>query len=157
MCVVIDINAFSSVFSEDSVNHEEYRPLKEWIDRGGGFLVYGGTKYKNELSKIPRYLRLVRLMRDAGQAVAIRDEAVDELESDVVNKTRGTDCDDQHVIALLGASRCSILCSEDARSYPFVKNRTLYPHGMPRVKIYRSARNATILGKTRKNKLSNLE
>src|SRR5712691_1082194 len=135
MCIVIDVNALASVFNEKSKNHVEFSPIKKWIDEGKGFVIYGGTKYKAELQKSFNYLRLIRQMKDGGQAISIRDSVVDTFEAEVQKKTQGTECDDQHIIALLGASRCSLLCSDDKRSFRFVRNRQLYPQGMRRVKV----------------------
>lgn len=134
MCVVIDLNTLAPVFSEACDKHTEFGAVKRWIEDGKGFLVYGGSKYKAELRGAFRYLKLIRQMKDAGKAIPIRDAAVDQLEEQVRTKTKGADCDDQHVIALLGASKCGLLCSEDSRSFRFVKDRMLYPAGMPRVK-----------------------
>jgi hypothetical protein len=145
MCIVVDINTLSAVFSEDCDLHSEFCYVKNWINEGKGYVVFGGTKYKDELARTKKYLRLIRLLKDAGKAISISDAAVDTLEAEVISKTTGTTCDDQHVIALLGASKCYLLCSLDSRSYAFVKQRTLYPPGMPKVKIYASSRNRVLL------------
>jgi len=129
----------------------------EWIKRGRGFLVFGGTRYKEELRKAYRYLRLVRQMKISGQAVAIRDDAVDEAEVRVKEETAGTGCDDQHIIALLGVSRCPLFCSNDGRSYRYIRDRSLYPAGMARVRIYSSGRNQTLLTPMRRERLKNQE
>lgn len=145
MWVVIDINTLAPVFNEESERHEEFVHVKHWIESGRGRLVYGGSTFKGELRKAYRYLRLVRQMKDSGLAVAIRDDVVDAAEEKVKDLTNGTDCDDQHIIALLGASRCPLLCSEDVQSYKYVRNRALYPADMPRVRIYSSSRNRKLL------------
>jgi hypothetical protein len=88
MCVVIDINTLASVFSTESEKHAEFSPVKKWVEEGRGFIVYGGSKYKAELAKTFRYLRLIRQMRDGGQAISIRDTAVDAFEEEVRKKTR---------------------------------------------------------------------
>src|SRR5271157_5878292 len=157
MCVVIDINTLPPVFNPGCKLHNEFAPVKDWIAAGLGFVVFGGTNYKAELGRAFRYLRLIRQMRDGGQAVSIRDDAVDLLEESVKRKTRQTNCDDQHIIALLGASRCSLLCSGDRRSFKFVKDRKLYPKGMSRVSVYTSGRNKKLLIKMSKNSLKNVE
>lgn len=157
MCIVIDINTLAMVFNEHNTRHADFAFVKNWIDGRGGFVVYGGTKYKAELAMTVRYMRLLRLLRDAGQAISIRDEAVDEIELIVRDKTDGTECDDQHIIALLGAAGCPLLCSIDSRSFEFVKNRRLYPKGTPPVKIYTSARNKKLLKKADPRKLCNIE
>ena len=125
------------VFNEDNARHADFSSVKSWIDGRCGFVVYGGTKYKAELAETVRYMRLLRLMRDAGQAISIRDEAVDEIERTVREKTNGTDCDN--------------------RSFEFVKDRSLYPKGAPVVKIYTSARNRKLLKKADPKSLRNIE
>ena len=157
MCIVIDVNTLAPVFSEHCEKHLEFSPVKNWIQKGHGFLVFGGSKYKTELARAPRYLRLIRQMRDGGQAISIRDNVVDNREANVRAQTAGSHCDDQHIIALLGAARCCLLCSKDARSFSFVKTRSLYPKDMPKVKIYSSSRNTGLLTKTTRSELTNVE
>lgn len=154
MCIVIDVNVLSMVFNEDNARHADYSPVKKWIEDGKGFLVFGGSKYKKELGY--RSIRLVNKMRDAGQAIAINDSAVDRTEKKVRQLTDNTDCDDQHIIALLGAANCPLLCSFDSRSFEFIKNRGLYPDGVAQVKIYKSSRNADLLKKSDPKKLRNV-
>lgn len=145
MCVVIDINTLAHVFNPDTPRHTEFVHVGNWIQRGHGFLVFGGTKLKKELKKAFRYLRLIRQMKDSGKAIAIRDDLVDAEEIRIKDLTLNTDCDDQHIIALLGVSRCPLLCSEDARSYPYITKKEYYPKGMARVRIYSSSRNNSLL------------
>ena len=145
MCIVVDINTLAPVFNDACENHCEFVHIKNWIDKGHGFLVFGGTKFKEELEKTFRYLRLIRLMKDSGKAIAIRDDIVDTEEQRVKALTDGTDCDDPHIIGLLSASRCPLVCSLDARAYPYFRNRSLYPKKMARVRIYSSSRNVSLL------------
>ena len=157
MCIVIDINALSMVFNSSNSRHNEFTDVKQYIDSRAGFVVFGGTKYKAELAEAGRYLRLLRQLRDAGKAISILDNAVDTIEVHVLALTDKTDCDDQHVIALLGASRCALLCSIDNRSFPFVKDKSLYPKGSPAVRIYTSPRNRKLLKKVDPSCLRNVE
>lgn len=120
-------------------------------------MIYGGKKYKAELAKTGKLARLVRQLRDAGKAISIVDSVVDGIESNVQNRTKNTDCDDQHIIALLGAAKCSLLCSVDNRSFKYVKDRSLYPEGVPRVKIYTALRNRKLLKRTDPACLMNVE
>ncbi len=116
-------------------------------------MVYGGTKFKNELIQSYRRTRLLRTMRDAGYAVEISTTAVDAIEAEVAAKVKGTKCNDPHIIALLAAAKCALLCSLDKESFPFIKNRALYPKGSPKVRIYTSPRNANLLKKVPVNQL----
>lgn len=135
------------VFNESNERHADFAAVKDWIDSRNGVVVYGGTKYKEELAETVRFMRLLRLLRDAGKAITIVDKVVDDIESTVQNLTENTDCDDQHIIALLGAARCPLLCSVDNRSFPFVKDKALYPKGTPPVRIYTALRNRNLLRK----------
>jgi hypothetical protein len=157
MCIVIDSNTLSKVFNVKDEFHAEFAAVLKWIDEGRGFVVFGGTKYKAELAEAYRYMRIIRQMRSRGQAVSIKDAVVDDREKEVRRKTRETACDDQHIIALLGASHCPLLCSGDSRSFEFAKDRSLYPKGAPRVKIYSSSRNAKLLVPMRRDSLKNVD
>lgn len=153
---MIDTNTLAMVFSSDNSRHAEFACIKTWITDGDGLLIYGGKKYKEELQLAPRYMKLIRILRDSGKAATICDDSVNRLEEEVQKMTTGTDCDDQHIVALLGASRCSLLCSTDARSFPFIKDRSLYPKNTPSVKIYTSVRNKKLLKKYDASKLTNV-
>ena len=157
MCIVIDTNSLGMVFDESNARHGDFSAVKAWLEKGLGIVVYGGTKYKQELSLSIRYMRLLRLMLDAGKAALINDAAVDRIEAGVRKKTAGTECDDQHIIALLAAAHCPLLCSVDARSFEFVKDKSLYPKGAPEVKIYTSTRNADLLRKSNAKSLKNVQ
>lgn len=152
MAIVIDMNTFAMVFDQSNERHRDFSPVKEWLERGLGFLLFGGTRYLKELSMSYRHLRLVRQLRDAGKAIEISTPAVDKMEALILAATEGTKCNDQHVMALLAAARCSLLCSEDSKSFEFIKNRSLYPRGSPKVRIYSSAKNISLLSRCcRKN------
>lgn len=155
MAIVIDVNVFPSVFDVQSENHAEFAPVKAWIEQRNGFLIYGGTKYKEELLRSYRTVRLVRTLRDAGCAVEISEAAVDALENEIRKKVAGTTCNDPHIIALLAAAKCALLCSKDKKSFPFIKDRSLYPRGAPRVRIYTSLRNASLLGRCTRESIAN--
>lgn len=156
MAIVIDTNCLSCVFSEDNALHGEFASVAEFVTNGQGRVIYGGSTYKKELAKLYRVLRLIGALRKGGRAVPIKDSAVDSLEVIVKEKTAGTDCDDAHIIALLSASNCGLLCSSDRRSFPFVQDRSLYHKDNCRVRIYTSSRNRDLLIK-QQARLWNLE
>ena len=68
MCIIIDANTLSLVFNPETKGHEEFKPVFKWIDKGKGKIVYGGTKYEEELIKAGK-LKLIRRYNDAGKAV----------------------------------------------------------------------------------------
>lgn len=157
MCIVIDINVLSRVFNENNKDYAEYKAIKEWIDAGKGFLVYGGSTYKKELAGAYRFLKLVRQLKDVGKAIAINDLVVDTREAEILRKTKNTDCDDQHIIALLCRSNCDLLCSYDARSFKYIKDKDLYLSGKAKTKIYTSSRNQNLLVRKSPSALKNKE
>lgn len=155
MAIVIDTNTFAMVFDQSNAKHMEFSPVKAWIERGMGFLLFGGTKYLKELSTSYRHMRLVRQLRDAGMAIEISTPVVDGMETTIIKATAGTICNDQHVMALLAAAHCSLVCSEDSKSFEFIKNRSLYPKGSPKVRIYSSAKNVRLLSRCCREEIRN--
>lgn len=63
MTIVIDINVLPAVFNSSDNRHNEFKPVKEWIMKRLGFMVYGGTKYKDELRKMPRYIGVINELK----------------------------------------------------------------------------------------------
>lgn len=146
MAIVIDSNALAMVFDNTNKEHAEFAPVKSWIERGDGVLIFGGTRFMNELGQSRHWLRFVRLLKESGKAVQINTTLVDSIEQNILTLTNGTICNDQHVMALLAAARCSLLCSLDAKSYHFIKKRMYYPkHDYINVRIYSSSKNANLL------------
>jgi hypothetical protein len=155
MTIVVDVNSFPSVFDPSNEHHADFLPVKDWIHRRDGFLIFGGTTFKNELIKSHHRSRLVRLLKDAGMAIEVRDEVVDRLEEVVKGLTQGSTCDDPHLIALLAAARCPLLCSQDKRSFPFIKDKSYFPKGSCKVRIYTGIRNASLLTPTKRSSIAN--
>lgn len=155
MSIVVDTNVFGVVFDSSSVDHSEFAPVRDWIEKRDGFLLFGGTTYKNELFQSHRRTRLVRLLKDAGSAIEISTAAVDRIESQVRSLVSGTSCNDPHIIALLAAASCSLLCSRDKESFPFIKDKRYYPKGAPRVRIYTGSRNRKLLSPGHRSTITN--
>lgn len=68
-----------------------------------------------------------------------RDALVDQKMNELKALCNDSDFDDPHIAALLIVSGCNILCSEDARSYLYVKRKEWYPNGRKLPKIYKSS------------------
>lgn len=156
MTIVVDINCLPLVFSEEAQDHENFRPVKRFLDSGRGVLIYGGSKYLGELAQMTRYMRTIRLMSDQGRAVKIDKDAVDAKQAEVAKAVEGTDCDDPHIIALLAVSNCGLLCSVDRRSFPYVQDPSFYPRNHPGVSIY-SGRRVRHLLRRQRQRITNRE
>ncbi|MCB4810592.1 hypothetical protein LG204_04595 [Methylovorus menthalis] len=149
MGIVIDTNVFHKVFDDRSEGHADFVDIKKWFDDRQGVMILGGSKYKKEITHTHKNLILIKFLRDAGMVITFDDGLVDQREKEVVDLTKGTDCDDQHIIALLDISKCTILCSEDIRSYPFIKNKKLYKTPKHNVRIYRYSKHKNMLIRAR--------
>lgn len=145
MCIIIDTNTFSSVFDKSSDTHNQFKPVLDWILFGNGKAVYGGTKYNNELKKAKRYLKIFKILKDARKTIYIDSAKVDEYEIGLKLKLQHRDFDDPHIIAISSVSKCILICSCDSRSYPFLKDQTLYPKNHAKPKIYKNSKNKNLL------------
>jgi hypothetical protein len=80
MCIVIDTNTLASVFVRSSAKHNEFKPVLDWIEFGRGQIVFGGTRY---LQEIKGYHKLFTELRRANKAIPVSNDRVD-LETDRV-------------------------------------------------------------------------
>jgi len=136
MCVVIDMNVIIAVFNEDDKKHEFFRPVRDWILTGKGKMVVGGSTYFKELGKLNKFRRLYLALRKAGKVVVSSDSDIDKLELELKDKLSHPNFDDPHIVALLIISGCKVICSQDARAYPFFQRKEWYPKGKSVPKIY---------------------
>ena len=145
MCIVIDTNVFSSVFHDTSPDHQEYKPVKDWITTGRGFLVYGGSKYKKELKNARKYLAIFGELQKQGKVKQVDHSLVDQHQRKVERIICDKNCDDTHLIAIFRVSSCCLLCSNDKRGDRFIKNRSLYLQHQKPPSIYRSKKHRRLL------------
>lgn len=148
MCVILDTNCFGSVLNTSAKDHKRFAPVYDWLMYGkGGRLVYGGTKYKKEINfRTERYRSLIVEIERMGRLVPLSDAAVDELAAIVKAKVNDDKFDDEHIVAIVGISKCCVVVSLDKRADPFLKRPDLYPAGVKPPKIYRNARSKKLCG-----------
>jgi hypothetical protein len=146
MCIVIDVNAIPAVFDQMNKDHNEFMPVLKWLKSNRIKIVYGGTKYKKELSKMLKFLPLMADWERAGKIHKVDDERVDALESQIIQQTANNKkCNDQAIIAIVIISHCRLVCSKDKESYPFLKDKKLYPKYMNLPNIYTGLRDVALL------------
>ncbi len=144
MCLVIDSCVFSKVFNKNDKKHFKFEPISEWILKGNGSVIYGGTKFANELGL--KKLQLLKLLKDAGKAVSIENGVIDTEERVVSNLIPDTeDFDDPHIIALLRISKSRIICSDDKRMFPYIKDERLFKSRSSQPRIYQNTRNRRLI------------
>jgi hypothetical protein len=135
MCVVIDMNVLCCVFQASNPQHQDFSPVKIWVTQGNGFIVFGGTHYKEELRKAKSYFGLFLELSKQGKVKQVNHELVDEHERQVEAILGHPDCDDAHLIAIIRVSGCRLICSNDRRADKHLKNRKCYLPGAPSLDI----------------------
>jgi hypothetical protein len=135
MCALIDSCVLSKVFNKDDAEHKPFKDISRWISEGSGAIVYGGSTYAKQLGT-GRYLELFSKLRVAGRAFPVDGNAVDKREKLLKKLIPDKDFDDPHLIAIIGLSKCCILCTTDVRFRPYFKRKDLYPQGVIIPKIY---------------------
>ncbi len=145
MCIVLDINCLSPVFNKEDEYHDDFKPVLNWIIKGKGKLVYGGKKYKEELRKAKKYLKILILLKKRNKIVEIDDKKADKEHKKLLEKIEEPDFDDPHLIAIIIVSGCKLICSVDKRAYKFIKEKSLYPAHFETPRIYRGKSNKNLL------------
>jgi len=137
MCVVIDANVIGKVFDPYSAEHARFRPIALWVTRGSGSVIYGGSKYKKELGG-GRYLNLFKELGTARRAVLVGTRDVDERARVLKKLVPEAKFNDEHIVALVGISKCCLVCTDDLECLPYLRRKDLYPDGVRVPRVYRS-------------------
>ena len=146
MCLIVDANCFGSVFNKKAQEHTRFEPVFNWLFKGyGGRLIYGGTKYKREVDlRNSKYRPLLAELERKGRLLAIPDGKVDRVAAELKRRVPDADFDDEHIVALVVVSKCCVVCTDDKRSFPFLRRKDMYPLGVKPPKIYQSPKNAKL-------------
>lgn len=126
MCIIIDTDSLANVFKTDSQMHPEFKPVLEWILKGKGKVVYGGSKYEKELAKAKNYLKIFAELTKFRKTAYFEKNVVDK-EQNLVEKLKShKDFDDPHLVAIVRASRCKLICTNERRSNKFLTDKKFY-------------------------------
>ena len=142
MCLIVDVNTFPNVFSG---NDKDFAPVKDWILKSSGKMIIGGTKYREEIAKLPKYARPLAELLKANKIVKIDDEIVDQREGVIQKLSASGDFDDQHLVALADESCCKVICSLDRRADRFIRDKKFYAKSPSVPSIYRSKSHVKLL------------
>ena len=144
MCLVIDTCCIPPVFDRNNQNHPTFAPILEWITRGNGRMIYGGTKYNEELGRAARYLRFVGELNRKGRTIQMPKQDVDAIAEKLKERIRHPAFNDEHLVALVIASRCCVVCTNDTTAIMYLRRPDLYTADKvrrPKIYRYRSHRN----------------
>lgn len=143
--VVVDTDSLSKVFDKANKEYKEYEPLhKSIIEQKRSVIMYGGTKYMNELKRARKFLRLFVELGKSGMASMLNVQAVDNEEEKIIGLASDSKFNDHHIIAIVVVGRCNIICSSDTNSHGHYKNSLYYPKHL-RPKIYNGLSSSGIL------------
>lgn len=143
--VVVDADSLSKVFDKGNKEHKEYEPLhKSIIEQKRSLVVYGGTKYADELKRARKFLRLFAELGKIGSASMLDAQAVDDEQQRIIGLANDPRFNDHHIIAIVVVGRCNIICSSDIKSHGHYKNSQYYPKHV-RPKIYNGLASSGIL------------
>ncbi|HEY8054447.1 MAG TPA: PIN domain-containing protein [Terriglobales bacterium] len=122
---MIDANVLPAVFDVKNSEHPKFRPVLEWVS-GKGFMVYGGTKYINELKRLAKFLGLIAELNRQGRTIQVPAEVVDPIAADLKKRFPEKGFNDEHVAALVIASGCQVVCTSDKRSIKYLKDAKMF-------------------------------
>jgi hypothetical protein len=137
MCIVIDANVIGKVFDRRNNEHARFKPVTLWVTIGNGSVVYGGTKYLKELGG-GKYLALFAELAKVRRAVRVSTKAVDDRARQLKELVPEDEFDDEHLVALVGISRCCLVCTDDLKFLPYLRRKDLYPDGVRVPHVYRA-------------------
>ena len=115
------------------------------IERCKAGIVCGGSKYRKELERSSHYChKILNTLRDKRKIIYFDDDEVNRRQIKVERICSTRAFNDSHIAALVGVSKCEIVCTEDKRSLPYLKRRDLYPNGR-RPKFYTNVNHEHLL------------
>jgi hypothetical protein len=137
MCLIIDTCCLTKVFDPKNQQHAPFAPVLHWITVGRGRMIYGGTKYNHELRQVRRIVPIIAELNRARRAISLPRQDVDDLALTAKNREPDSRFNDEHIVALVIASRCRLICTDDKQAIPYLKRKEFYqPYRLPKPKIY---------------------
>jgi hypothetical protein len=118
-----------------------FLPVWNWIYEGRGRMIYGGTKYNRELRDWGM-LPLLKELSSGGKVVHIPNATVDSIAAALKERFPEPAFNDEHIVALVIASRCRVVCTNDNPAISYLKRPEVFSghQGVERPKIFRGRR-----------------
>lgn len=146
--ILLDTNCFAHVFNRSDKEHEDFEDFLSWLCYGPGYLVYGGSKYFNELRNTERYRKVFTLLHTYNKVLVYDSDDIDLEQERIEHIIKDPDFDDPHLPAILIVSKCRVLCTRDSRSFPFLSRKDIYEGKVKCPKFYTGNRCANLLSPT---------
>lgn len=119
MCVVIDADTFSEI---SDGNNEDFEPLRNWISQDGHTVIYGGSKYAEELSNHGKFRAYLRELEHAGSTRKLSDQEVDDTREFLKRNFVLAQYNDHHIAAILFVSGCRVVSSHDKGCHQLIQD-----------------------------------
>lgn len=133
------------MFKSGDPDHSTFLPVRDWVFNGHGKFVLGGTQYFQELSKISTVLAVLKEYEKMHRLIKINNEEIDRHCAEVKAIEPSPDFDDPHLVALVRATGCKLVCVRDPRSHRFLKAVRFYASSKLRPKLYTQRGNSILL------------
>lgn len=137
MCLVIDTCCLAKVFDQSNSDHRRFAPVLNWITKGQGSIVYGGSKYTTELKRASKFIPILAELNRRGRVIRLPNKKVNAIAKQVKEFVNSGNFNDEHLIAIVRVARCVIVCTDDKAAEPYLKRRDLYPKGAKKPRIYK--------------------
>lgn len=134
--VLLDTNCFSHVFNCNDKRFGEFKAVLQWLCYGPGYLVYGGSKYLDELKKAERYLKVFSLLHVYNKVHVYDSASIDSEQERITRLVDDERFDDPHLPAIVIVSKCQVICTGDDRCIPFLKRKDIYDGRVACPKFY---------------------
>lgn len=106
-------------------------------------MIYGGTKYGVEVSdRIKKFGRLLVDLKRKNRLIKLDDSRVDVIAADLKIIVPDERFDDEHIAAMVIVSKCCVVCTDDIKSLPYLRDRKLYPKGTKAPNVYHTQADA---------------
>ena len=141
--LILDTCIINSIFDESCAMHNEFKPVKVFIQKGGK-IIFGGSTYYEEIKKT-KLIHLLTQFDKSRQLVRLSDGEVNKMEDELKNIVSDSCCDDFHIFAMYNKSNCEVICTSDDRMIRCVKKykRELILRKLPR--FYTKGKNKNLL------------
>jgi hypothetical protein len=137
MCLVIDTCCIAAVFDGTNAEHHKFEPIVKWIE-GRGRMICGGSKYDRELAKMKKYLPIILELSKARKLIRVPSAKVDKIARELKTKCPAAEFNDEHIAAIVIASGCGVVCTDDEKAIKYLKMNSLFRnYKRPAPNIYR--------------------
>ena len=153
MCAILDTSKFDN-FANDTA---DMKPVKNWLDKKKGKLVYSLYKdYKKEWNKKwgrnKFYSHIMDSYRDAGKLYLIPNDQMTIKESELISKIEleniniESNSSDFSILVLAYATKANLLITrDDKQGEDFKKITRPHPKASPKGKVYKNQSHKNLL------------